>query len=184
MGAQRLFASLAIVLTIGTCAFGHECAPGDSTESCNAPASTKPRKANSFADVLSKMRSAVKKLSTVVGKAPVLSEEKNLTEIEAARLATPKADRERRALEDKLAQRLPRISAKVFALYKQFLPMKIGNVPLLLLRYKGPSSPEPIRVSACAVRTLNPMMPTPGHSVAAVRALKRSLWATAGGKGA
>ena len=39
-----------------------------------------------------------------------------------------------------------------------------------------------IRVPLFAARTLNATKPIPGHSVAAVRERKSSLWATAGGK--
>ena len=47
----------------------------------------------------------------------------------------------------------------------------------------GPSGSKN-RVPLFAARTLKCHRSIPGHSIAAVRGLKSSLWATAGGKGA
>ena len=47
----------------------------------------------------------------------------------------------------------------------------------------GPSSPKH-RALFCAARTLNATGQSPGHAIAAVRALKSSLLATTGGNGA
>ena len=57
--------------------------------------------------------------------------------------------------------------------------------PAVLFVYGGGKGPSrPFRVSFCVARTLKRPSSIPGHSIAAVGALKSSLWATPGGKGA
>ena len=65
----------------------------------------------------------------------------------------------------------------------------VGDVALAcaFVSYCGPVQPSPqpflARVNLCGAHA-SFHRPIPGHSIAAVRALKSSLWATAGGKGA
>ena len=73
--------------------------------------------------------------------------------------------------------------------YRQGLTMKDYNiskryVDLYITRQARNRNRNRNRVPLCAARALNAKGSSPGHAITAVRALKSSPWAMAGGKGA
>ena len=65
-------------------------------------------------------------------------------------------------------------------------PIYTQPFPTMLKQIKAPAlgMTTTNRVLVCSARSLNATGQIPRHSIAAVRALKSGLWATAGGKGA